>query len=226
MNNDSLGNRMKGYENVTRIRVMNREPVIIRVDGKAFHTLTKQFDKKWSPIFTYAMLVSALYGMKQIQGCSLAYCQSDEISFLLTDYKTINTDAWLGYNIQKLVSITAATVSTKFSSMLCQEGLFDARAFNVPKDEVCNYFIWRQQDATRNAIQFAGHEHFSHKELHKKSCNDIQEMLFTEKQINFNDYPTIRKRGFCVVDDKSDCEIPIFTQDRNYIEKHVYIRED
>ncbi len=226
MSNDSLGDRMKGYENITRGYLTRRVPVIIRVDGKAFHTVTREFGKGWSELFTNMMISTAGWGMKQIQGCSLAYCQSDEISYLLTDYRTVNTDTWFGYNIQKLASITAAAVSAKFSLRLNKEVMFDARVFNIPQDEVCNYFIWRQQDATRNAVQFAGHENFSHKELHKKSCNDIQEMLFKKKLINFNDYPIIRKRGFCIVDDVVDSNIPIFTQDREYIEKHVNVRED
>lgn len=115
--------------------------------------------------------------------------------------------------------------------------MFDARCFNVPEDEVVNCFIWRQQDATRNAIQMLGQCNFSHKELQNKSCNDIQDMLITQKGINFNDMPTEFKRGVCCVKKETqdpdidikdgvypiskwiiDKEIPIFTQDRNYIE--------
>lgn len=81
-------------------------------------------------------------------------------------------------------------------------------------------------DATRNAIQMAGREYFSHKQLQGKSCNNIQEMLFQEKSINFNDYSKIRKRGFCIVDGVLDMNIPVFTKDREYIERHVYVRED
>jgi tRNA(His) 5'-end guanylyltransferase len=97
---------------------------------------------------------------------------------------------------------------------------------SLPQDDVCNYFIWRQIDATRNAIQMAGREHFSHKELHKVNCNGIQEKLFQEKGINFNDYPTVRKRGFCIVKGVVDLDIPIFTKDREYVERWVYVRED
>jgi tRNA(His) 5'-end guanylyltransferase len=144
----------------------------------------------------------------------------------LTDYKTIRTGRWFDYDVRKLISITASLASSAFSRIYGSNVCFDSRAFNLPQDEICNYYIWRQVDATRNAIQMAGREYFSHKQLHKKSCNEIQEMLFQEKEINFNDYPIIRKRGFCVIDGELDDKIPIFTQDRNYIEKHVYIRED
>lgn len=124
----------------------------------------------------------------------------------------------------------------KYSSALdtcCSKGaMFDARAFNIPEEEICNCLIWRQQDATRNAIQMLGHCHFSEKELYEKSCNEIQDMLFLEKLINFNDMDTEYKRGICCIRKKVPCssklcgykkewvldkEIPVFTQDREYI---------
>lgn len=121
--------------------------------------------------------------------------------------------------------------------------MFDSRVFTIPKEEVCNYFIWRQQDATRNSIQSVGQANFSDKELHKKSTKDIQDMLITQKDINWNNYATTLKRGSCCIktDDSLteydevgnicgyiqrskwviDNEIPIFTQDRNYVEKLI-----
>ena len=121
--------------------------------------------------------------------------------------------------------------------------MFDSRVFTIPKEEVCNALIWRQQDATRNSIQSVGQVNFSQKELHGKSCNNIQDMLMTQKGVNWNDYATTLKRGSCCikVDDSLteydevgnisdyiqrskwviDNEIPIFTQDRNYVEKLI-----
>lgn len=121
--------------------------------------------------------------------------------------------------------------------------IFDSRVFTIPREEVCNYFLWRQQDSTRNSIQSVGQANFSPKELHGKSCNNIQDMLMTQKDINWNDYATTLKRGSCCIkiDDGitkydevgniSDYiqrskwvinnEIPIFTQDRNYVEKLI-----
>lgn len=123
--------------------------------------------------------------------------------------------------------------------------MFDSRVFTIPKEEVCNYMLWRQQDATRNSILSVGQANFSHKDLHGKSCNNIQDMLMTQKGINWNDYATTLKRGSCCikVDDglaqyddagnicgytqKSqwiiDNEIPIFSQDRNYIERLINV---
>lgn len=118
--------------------------------------------------------------------------------------------------------------------------MFDARCFSIPKDEVCNYFQWRQNDCTRNSIQMVGQANFSHKELQNKSCNEIQDMLMLEKNINWNDFDIVKKRGSCCTKTgirtavntqtgeqverlvwQIDTEIPIFTQDRNYIERFV-----
>lgn len=77
--------------------------------------------------------------------------------------------------------------------------IFDARCFNIPKEEVTNLLYWRQKDAIRNSIQMVGQAHFSQKELHKKSRNDIQDMLMTQKGINWNDFPTYQKRGSCCI---------------------------
>lgn len=222
-----IGDRMKRYERVSEFCLPRRIPVIIRIDGRAFHTITRQrFGKNWSMEFVEQMIEMAIYVQSDIQGCNFCYSQSDEISFLLTDYSTIQTEGWFGYDLRKLISISASLASGYFSKLYGKEISFDSRAFSIPQDEVCNYFIWRQIDATRNAIQMAGREHFSHKQLHLKSCNEIQEMLFKDKNINFNDYLIIRKRGFCAINKTADKEIPIFIQDRNYIEKYVYIRED
>ena len=101
--------------------------------------------------------------------------------------------------------------------------MFDSRCFNIPKEEVANCFIWRQQDATRNAIQLLGQNFFSAKDLHKKTCSDIQDMLMLDKGINFNNERTDFKRGACCYKQDGvwvvDKEIPIFTQDREYIER-------
>ena len=231
MSINSLASRMKEYEFISTHNLTRRIPVIIRIDGKAFHGFTAKYCKsKWDKLFATSMADTAMFVMDQMQGCQFSYVQSDEISFLLTDYRTIKTDAWFSYNINKIVSISAAAASSFMYKSWGDTALFDSRAFNVPVDEVCNYFIFRQQDATRNAIQIAGQEHFSHKELHKKSCNQIQDMLFKEKRINFNDYPVARKRGLCVIKKGEtkgvDWYPPIFSKDRNYIEKFVNIRED
>lgn len=281
--NDSLGDRMKGYEGVSRNFLTRRVPAIIRLDGKAFHTFTKGMKKPFDSVLTQTMQETMKYLCENIQGCVLGYTQSDEITLVLTDYATIQTDAWFGYNIQKMRSISASMATSVFNKVfyrsidnyfnqedilstmfgenseskdrlrqyadtlknaLAKGALFDSRAFSIPKEEVCNCLIWRQQDATRNSIEAVGQANFSHHELHKKTCNMIQEMLWSQRGINWNDFPTELKRGSCCVkrqfeetiDDPRnpgqkitvcrnrwiiDHEIPIFTQDREYIERLI-----
>lgn len=265
---DNLGDRMKRYEAVPQATLIRRVPAIIRLDGKAFHTFTKGMKKPFEPTLTHAMQLTMQYLCENIQGCVLGYTQSDEITLVLTDYNTLTTDAWFGYRVQKMCSVAASMATLAFNKFFCEEvsesiedfdtdddwnylmnvmspklwtAMFDARVFSVPKEEVCNCLIWRQQDATRNSIEAVGQAHFSHKELHKKTCGDIQEMLFSQKGINWNDFPIEVKRGSCCIkkleettmDDPQnpgreikvtrrkwviDREIPIFTQNRAYVE--------
>lgn len=270
---DSLGDRMKqNYEAIPRTFLTRRVPVIIRLDGKAFHTFTRGFDKPFDAILMNAMQSTMQYLCENIQGCVFGYTQSDEITLVLTDYAKLTTDAWFGYNVQKMTSIAASMATFAFNRAFqelayafmlncnghCEEGstefalcqaysrainrgaMFDARVFSVPKDEVCNCLIWRQQDAVRNSIEGVGQAYFSANELHKKSTNMIQEMLFQTHNINWNDFPVECKRGSCCyrvpvtetidVPNKEpmtvtrnkwriDHEVPTFTQDREFVER-------
>lgn len=211
----AIGDRMKeNYENRTRIYLPRRSNVILRVDGKAFHTYTKNLVRPFDFAFISDMDNTARYLCRNIMGAKLAFVQSDEISVLITDYDTINTQAWFDYNVQKMASV-AASMSTgefnrlRFMRVFDEENNdtlmvhiknekvaeFDARVFCIPEfDEVCNYFLWRQLDATRNSIQSSARAHYSHKELIGKNTNQMQEMLF-QKGVNWNDFPPHLKRG-------------------------------
>lgn len=226
------------------------------------------------------MQETAKYLCENIQGCSLAYTQSDEISLLLIDYQRFETSAWFDYEIQKMCSISASMATMAFNRIFVESynkwgsgrhsdynpnedvdeflklekvyskafkngAMFDSRVFNIPREEVTNYFYWRQLDASRNSIQMVGQANFSHKELQHKSCNDIQDMLMTQKGINWNDFSTYQKRGSCVVKEdyldatpeSTDSElirshwiidkhIPIFKgEGREYIERFVNVGE-
>lgn len=228
-NGQDLATRMKQYERAFEYVLPRRIPVIIRIDGRAFQSLTRKlFGKKWSMEFVEQMIETASKVMKDIhmQSCDFCYSQSDEISFLLTDYRTVKTEAWFGYDVRKLISISASLVGSVFSRLSGVDACFDSRCFCLPQDEVCNYFIWRQRDATRNAILAAGREHFSHKQLHLKNGTDIREMLIQQHGINFEDYPVVRKRGFCICNGTVDLDIPVFSKGRDYVERFVYVRED
>ena len=257
--NDELGKRMKEYyEQVPKYRLMRRTPVAIRIDGKAFHTFTRGFQKPFDEVLVKSMQETMKYLCENIQGCVLGYTQSDEITLILVDYKHLNSDAWFDYEVQKMCSIAASMATMAFNKFFYDNipvdsefsgkyyaswekgAMFDARCFNIPKEEVTNLVYWRQLDATRNSIQMVGQANFSHSELQNKSCNMIQDMLFQERDINWNDFPTHLKRGSCCIkeyialDEKTlrsywrvDTEIPIFKgEDRDYIEKLIQPEEE
>lgn len=241
---DDLGCRMKEYyEQIPKARLMRRTPVIIRIDGKAFHSFTKGFKRPFDDVLIESMQQTMKYLCENIQGCVLGYHQSDEISLVLIDYQKLNSAAWFDYEVQKMCSIAASMATMVFNERfftnvhqstdefcdelledgsfnenyknddleeiwICQKhaadkgAMFDARCFNIPKEEVTNYIYWRQLDATRNSIQMVGQSNFSHKELQGKSCNQIQDMLMTQRGINWNDYPVYQKRGSCCIKER------------------------
>lgn len=251
MATETLGDRMKDfYESRSKMCLTRRTPVIIRIDGCCFHTFTKGLKKPFDDVFFNVMKNTCEDLCKAIQGCKLGYVQSDEISLLLTDYDTLQSDCWYNYSVQKLCSVTASMAAMffnknwrsyvdymkgmysdledlKYHKKLLEKtelgGYFDAKAFNLPEREVVNYFIWRQNDATKNSIQALAQANFSQKQLQNLSNSQLQEKLFNEKRINWNDCSTAEKHGICVKKTGEgwtvDTEIPIFSQDREYIEE-------
>lgn len=282
MDRSDLAERMKGYEKRNRYYLQRRMPVILRLGMRAGHSFTRGFERPFDEIFIKSMQETAKYLCENIQNCKLSYQQSDEITLLLVDYDKLNTDCFFDYRVDKLCSITASMATMAFnkyfydnvfvynataavdlsnkkypfkevySKAVNKGAMFDARCFNIPKEEVTNNFYWRQLDASRNSIQMVGQANFSHKELQNKSCNDIQDMLMTQKGINWNDYPTYQKRGSCCVRNKIiiesdgvmetaqlrdtsksenewiiDTDIPIFKgEGREYIDRLVFVGED
>ncbi len=181
---NSLGSRMKfNYEDVSRIYLLKRTPVILRLDGKAFHTYTRNCKK---PFDTHLMNVFGLAIKKiveHMQGWKLAYHQSDEVSFLLTDFDSLETEPWFDYNKSKIESSTSSIFTAWFNffanncNLSNDLAFFDCRSFNIPKEEVTNYFVWRAKDWLRNSLQMYARSFFSHKQLHQKNSTDIHEML-------------------------------------------------
>lgn len=281
MDNSELAARMKDfYENPAKTQLLRRMPVAIRLDGKAFHTFTRGFQKPFDPVLMDTMQRTMKYLCENIQGCVFGYTQSDEITLILTDYQKLTSEAWFNYEVQKMASISASMATVAFNKYFSENiikynstydplveenkrlieryvnaaekgAIFDARCFNIPKEEVTNLIYWRQLDATRNSIQMVGQAHFSHAELKDKTCSDIQDMLMTQYGINWNVFTIPCKRGTaCIkVEEKEtikepnvyfgeqigeriivrrkwkiDYEIPIFKgADRDYIDKLVFI---
>lgn len=222
---DSLGDRMKSYyEDRYRINLPRRTNILLRIDGKAFHSYTKGLKRPFDTGLSDDMDATTKFLCENIQGAKLGYVQSDEISILVTDYDTLDTSPWFDNNLQKMCSISSSLATAKFNQLRMKRAtsmffshidkrvltideidqhklaMFDSRVFIIPEaEEVVNYFIWRQQDATRNSISMAAQSMFSHKQLQGKSGSQMQEMMFTEKGVNWNDYPARFKRGAAIV---------------------------
>jgi tRNA(His) 5'-end guanylyltransferase len=211
-------------------------PVIIRLDGKAFHTFTRGFEKPFDEVMMQTMQQTTLKLCQEIQGCVFGYTQSDEITLVLVDYNTIDTDAWFDYSVQKMCSVAASMCTLYFNkyfiSNCCNKinniedkaesteneqkliktyeramlkgAMFDARVFNIPREELINCVLWRIKDSVRNSVSSLAQSKFSHKELHGKNSSQMQDMLMETFGINWNNLSNFEKTGTLVVKDKDD----------------------
>lgn len=199
----TLGSRMKQYEECYNIRIPRRWPLIIRIDGRAFHSWTKKshcqfpFDEALMKL----MAATTLYLCENIEGCVFGYTQSDEISLLIRDDRNIDSCPWFDKRIQKIVSVSAAmatyyfTVNNPFEKKL--PAFFDSRVFSVPGEDLRNYFIWRQNDASKNSLSMLARSLYSHNELIGKTREALMDLCW-EKGHNWNDLATSKKRGCAV----------------------------
>ena len=196
----SLEERMKSYyENRNQTYLIRRMPVLMRLDGRAFHTYTKNFEKPFDERLNASLVGSAVDLLKEIQGAKCAYIQSDETSILITDYDKLETEAWFDYNVQKMVSVASSIFSVNFClfggiSQTIILPTFDCRAWNIPREDVENYFLWRQQDWNRNSLTMVARTYYSHKELDNKKTPEMHEMLYSKGQ-NWANYPDRWKNG-------------------------------
>lgn len=203
---ETLSTLMKNHEHKHRRTLPRGEYQLIRLDGRAFHTYTKGLDRPFDREFSEAMEETMLFLCNEIQGVRVGYVQSDEISLLITDWKTVepsdsNPDGvqqgqlWMGGIEAKIISLSAAMATAKFNEIRNRQKagpngkriaktlpIFDARVWTfegTPEGEslVKRYFFWRRADAFKNAVTMAALAQFSHKELHKKHTDDKIEML-------------------------------------------------
>lgn len=236
-----LGNRMKLYEKVSSNYLPIRMPIIIRIDGRAFHTFTKKMDKPFDMTFIDMMNMVGYRLCQQIDGIILAYLQSDEINLLL--YYDNEDSSFFNNKVEKLVSVTASLASSiatrqQLSYKINQKHLisFDSRAFILPYNEVVNYFIWRQLDWERNSLNMLARSYYTHKELEGKKKSELHELIYLADG-NWANMVTSIKRGRCFIKEEFikevkneyfegkvtrmrwtiDDNIPKFTENRSYI---------
>jgi tRNA(His) guanylyltransferase len=236
---DSLGDRMKRYEAVSENYFTCRTPVIVRIDGRAFHTWTKGLSSAFHVGLHDLMMYTTQYLCENMQNAVLGYTQSDEITIVMKDWGTLSTQAWFDNRQNKIESVSASMATAAFNSKIAELvpekigrlATFDSRAYSVPRDDVVNALVWRQNDASRNSVQMLGRMYCSQKEMQGKNNSQVQDMLMLKHGINWNDIDTWKKRGAAWVKRPSvdadgiptkvwirDENIPIFTQDRDYIE--------
>lgn len=226
---DELGDRMKRqYEDRFRSLLPRRTYVIMRLDGRAFHTYTQRAQKPFDAALKEGLADAALQLCREADGAQFAYLQSDEISLVLTDFATTDTQSWFDGNVQKIVSVGASSFTAYFaeSNFAKANGVpsFDARVFVIPDPvEVENYFIWRQKDWLRNSVQMLARHHFSHKDLFGKSKSDMHEMLHAIG-VNWSALCGWEKNGhivFRAADGWASNAAPIFTREREWFAAHL-----
>lgn len=220
MKKDELGERMKGYEMVTRSFIPRRTYIIIRLDGKSFSKYTKKLEKPFDMDLSVAMEEATKFLVENIQGAKFGYTQSDEISILITDFENPKAGAWYDNNVQKMCSISSSLCTGKFvqkriEQQIRKENLtkvnhimnlidqfnlaqFDSRVYSIPNPvEVANYFIWRQNDCTRNSVSMAAQALYSPNALHGKDRAAKMDMMMKEG-VNWNNYDARFKRGLFI----------------------------
>lgn len=213
----ALGDRMKVHENVTRMVLPKRTYTILRCDGRSFSRYLKRCDKPFDYNLMECMNATAAKLCEAVEGSVFAFTCSDEISLLLSDFGSVHAQPWFGGVVQKMTSVAAALTSAHFawqaensvhalgSKLPHFMPAFDARVFTIADPvEVANYFVWRQRDCTRNSISMAAQAHFPHGRLQGCSGAQLQEMLWSEKGTNWNDYPDGARRGRIAVKEETE----------------------
>lgn len=200
---DNMGDRLKAYEaRETKRNAFPYLPVYARIDGKGFSKFTKGMVRPFDPVLSEIM-VETTKKLIQATHARIGYTQSDEISLV---WLAEDRDEKLMFDgcYQKMTSILASMATAFFYPQAAiawpkrvakLPPMFDCRVFQLPTlEEGANAFLWREIDATKNAISMACRAYYSHKEMMHKNASEMNEMLF-QRGINFNDYPPAFKRG-------------------------------
>lgn len=196
-----LGDKHKRYEAREDQSIMPGIPVIVRLDGRTFHTFTRGLERPYDGAFSGCMVETAKALVKEMHA-NCGYTQSDEISLCYLNPDPEKAMMFAG-RVQKIVSLHAAYASVKFNKQVSThlemkahlDPIFDARIYAYPNVALAaESFLWREIDATRNSLAMAAQAQFSQKELEGKGRRAMHEMLL-QKGIDWNDYPVFFKKG-------------------------------
>jgi tRNA(His) guanylyltransferase len=223
---DNLGRRIKrDYEDALRLFLPRRAYFVIRIDGRGFHKFTADLERPYCRTLADALDEAALHVCQDVIGCRFAYGQSDEYSFLLSDFEKEDAPLWFDGNVQKIVSVSASLFTAAFNRSFRSGSIasFDSRVMVISqRAEVEQYFLWRQLDASANSLNMLASAHYSHAELLEKTTAEKHEMLHV-KGVNWAKQPPDFKRGRLVRPTGGnggwsvDREIPIFNRERGYL---------
>jgi tRNA(His) 5'-end guanylyltransferase len=203
MAKDGLGDRCKGYELAEAgRRAMRGLPLLARLDGRAFHTFTRDLRRPYEHGMSIAMIETTRYLVHEMTAL-VGYTQSDEITLAWFESSQSASDYAFDGRFQKLASVLAGMASAKFGKLVAthlpnkadETPHFDCRVWQVPSlDDAAAVFVWREDDATKNSITMAAGAYYSDAALDGKNSNVKQEMLW-QKGVNWNDFPAFFKRG-------------------------------
>ncbi len=223
---DDLGRRMKrDFEDALRITLPRRSHVVIRIDGRGFHKFTAHLERPYCRALADALDCAAVHLAKEMIGCRFGYGQSDEYSFLLTDFERDDSPLWFDGNVQKIASVSASVFTGAFNAAFqgVRAAAFDSRVMAIPRRaDVMDYFLWRQLDASANSLNMLASAHFRHEELVGKSTAEKHEMLHS-RGVNWAKQPSDFKRGRVVKPEPGggwavDLEIPVFNREPGYLD--------
>lgn len=219
---ENLEEKCRYYQSLTNYKLLPNSYVIVHLDGKGFSKLIKnKFKKPFDNDFINMMNKTAQFLCKNVQGCKLAYVQSDEISLLITDFDTPNTtDLLYGGRLNKIQSILASLATSEFNKQyilynlskkvegdvcfaeiydtinsmnMCQ---FDCKAWVVPNEnDAFAWFLFRNIDCVKNSKQQTAQNWCSHKELFNKDTDEQIDYLLKKHNIDWNSFDNDKKFG-------------------------------
>lgn len=227
---ETLEEKCKALRATTDYRLPKKTYVMVAIDGKNFSRLIKNnYEKPFDNRFIGMMNEVAIYVCKNVQGCKFAYTQSDEITFVITDFETEEASPFFDYRLCKMLSIIPSLATAKFNQLVTlnlldtpcsQEDMkqmiadmslaqFDCKVWDAQNfNNVFAYLLWRQIDCIRNSKQQAAQTYLSHKELMGKHTDEQVQMLLDKKGINWNDYSDDKKYGRFIYKEQVEKPLP------------------